>query len=315
MLDTFSQLAAAFLDWAEKVLRPATVNVYRHYYRRWLLERGDTPLAKICPADLTEFAQTWHACQAIKRLFSWGVDEALVLASNPLARVKPPRKGYRRRILTPAETSRFLRASRPDLRLLLIGFRESFARPQELRLAEWVDLQPDVPGTPLAAALAAGCVSLVLYEFKDCARRQHTEQPRVIVLSPRLCRLLGRLYARTPSRRGAIFRTLDGHNWTANALRCRFRRLRSKLGIRRDKRGETVVPYTWRHTGATMAAAAGVRDRLLADVLGHVETRTTARYCHLQVSHLRDAMNKVWRRDPDSRSQTPGASKNTCSRN
>jgi integrase len=183
------------------------------------------------------------------------------------------------------------------LRTLLLAYRETYARPQELRLATWEDVHAEDPKLTTREALHLGEASIILYEFKDGQRRQDTERPRVILLSPRACRLLLRLLERRTSKRGPIFLTARGAGWTANALRCRFRRLRVRLGMPRDKRGENIVPYTWRHTGATMAAAGGVRDRLLADVLGHVETKTTARYCHLQVRHLRDALGRVWRVD------------------
>lgn len=297
MCQTFGDLATAFLSWARKCLQPSTVYGYQLFFQKWIEHHGDKRLEDIHAADLQEFAKTWHHCQAIKRLFSWGVHEAGLLSSHPFARVRSPRKGHRRRILAPAESVRFLRASGRDLRALLIAYRETFARPQELRLATWEDVQPENPAMPLREALAIGKASIVLYEFKDAGRRQDTEKPRVILLSPRACRLLLRLHRRRPTRHGGrVFLTGRGRPWTGNALRCRFRRLRVRLGIKRDKRGETIVPYTWRHTGATLAAAQGVRDRLLADVLGHVETKTTARYCHLQLGHLRDAMGRVWKR-------------------
>lgn len=293
----FSQLAAAFLGWANQALRPSTVNVYRHYFKRWQDAHGDQLIRDIQPAHLTAWAKTWHECQAVKRLFGWAVNEAGLLASHAVLKVRPPRKGYRRRILAPREAARILRASSRDLRMLMIAYRETYARPQELRLATWEDIHAENPKLTTREALETCEASIVLYEFKDATRRIDTERPRVILLSPRACRLLLRLWLRRPHKRGRIFLTARGMPWTANALRCRFRRLRAKLGMGRDTRGENIVPYTWRHTGATMAAAVGVRDRLLADVLGHVETKTTARYCHLQVRHLRDALGRVWRID------------------
>src|SRR6185295_4351794 len=64
-------------------------------------------------------------------------------------------------------------------------------------------------------------------------------------------------------------------------------------GVGRDRHGETIVPYTFRHTAATLASAAGVRDRLLADALGHTETSTTARYQHLATEHIRASPSNV----------------------
>mgnify|MGYP001212069108 CR=1 FL=1 len=301
MVTKFSELVYQFTAWASHTKAPSTLAQYQHFYRAWLREMGDTNLSDLTPALLMRFGSTWHRAQAIKRLLSWGVNEACLLSDNPIAKVRLPKKGSRKRILSRHERVRFLRSCKPDLRSLLIALYESAARPQEMRLAEWEDLVADLPGDDLHAALARGRASIVLWEFKDQARRISEDKPRVILLSPRLCRLLSRLLKRTHKATGRIFRTARGRGFSANALRCRFRRLRKKLSVERDKRGETVVPYPLRHTAATAAAAAGVRDRLLADVLGHVETRTTARYCHLQVDHLREAMQSVW--EPCKRQQ------------
>lgn len=75
-----------------------------------------------------------------------------------------------------------------------------------------------------------------------------------------------------------------------------MRRIRLALAMQRDARGENFVPYTLRHTFATLATAAGIRDRLLADALGHTETATTARYQHLSVEHVRAALRPFWRK-------------------
>jgi len=291
---SFSEIADRFSAWGRNVLAPSTVAVYSHYFRAWLQRYGDGPIERITPAQLTEFGRTWHACQAIQRLTRWACDEANLIATNPIARVKRPPKGTRRRILSPAETITWLRASPPDLRRLLIGYRETAARPLELRASTWRNLQAEDVRIDVGRALELARAVIVLHEWKDCQKRDDLSTPRVIILSPRMCRLLHRLWHKRESDDAPIFATEGGRRWTANALRCRFRRLRDRLNITRDTRGEWIVPYTWRHTAATRAAAAGVRDRLLADVLGHVETKTTARYCHLSVEHLRAAMQAAW---------------------
>jgi integrase len=263
-------------------------------------------LVDVTPAAVAAWGKTWHDVQSLKRLFAWAVDEARLFAINPLTKVKHPPKGERKRILTRVEIVRMLRASSPDCRRLLTGYRETLARPQELRVAGWEDIQPIDPMQPLRAALRTAQCCIVLHDFKNRANRRDPQTPRVILLSPRVCRLLLRLHDRSLTRSGPIFITRRGRAWTSNALRCRFRALRKKLDIRRDKRGETIVPYTFRHTGATIAAACGVRDRILADVLGHIETKTTARYQHLQRQHLVQAMGAVWNPAKRTLQGTPG---------
>jgi len=134
----------------------------------------------------------------------------------------------------------------------------------------------------------------VLREYKNRKRRRLPNEPRVILLSPQVGRLIAQLMPRDIDETAKIFLTAQGRAWSANALRCRMRRLRHALKLKPDARGENVVPYTFRHTGAMNAAAAGIRDRVLADILGHTETSTTQRYIHLQTEHLRAALEKFW---------------------
>jgi site-specific recombinase XerD len=70
-------------------------------------------------------------------------------------------------------------------------------------------------------------------------------------------------------------------------------RLRAKLGLGPDENGEQIVSYTLRHTAATRASARGVRDRVLAELMGHTSTSTTQRYQHLQADHLADAIRQA----------------------
>ncbi len=312
MVRTFNDLVKRFLKWAQKARKPATVAVYRHYFKQFASDNGDVDLSDITPACVTAWAHTWHQMQSLKRLFNWAVTEARILAVNPIAGVKNPPKALRRRIFTRYELVHMLRASKADCRQLLQGYRETMARPQELRLACWEDLAADDPTIPVRQALLAGRCSVVLYEFKNHASRKDTDAPRVILISPRAGRLLVRLWDRSRTKKGPIFLTKRGRPWTANALRCRFRRLRVKLEVNRDKRGETLVPYTFRHTGATIAAAKGVRDRILADILGHVEVKTTHRYIHLQTKHLQDALRPVWIKERTIRPRGDGGLSDTA---
>lgn len=296
MRQKLSHAVAEFLEWAEKCRHRTTVNVYAHYFTRFLQEVGDLAIADVRPYHVTAWAKTWHQSQAMVRLFRWLRDERGVLERNPLERVQHPPKGQRHRIATRAETQKILNASSPDLRALLLAFRETWARPGELRAANWHDLTPRGTRAELQRALRTGNACIVLREYKSRKRRRLPNEPRVILLSPTVGKLIAGMMPRRTAAGQPIFTTTRGRRWTANALRCRMRRLRAALELTRDERGENIVPYTWRHTGATLATAAGIRDRLLADALGHTETSTTARYQHLQVNHVRKALQKIWKR-------------------
>lgn len=292
----FSVVARRFLKWAEQCRSPLTVQIYRHYFQRFQREVGNKDVSRITPAALTAWAKTWHQSQAIVRLMRWCVHEARILKTNALEHVQHPPKGQRVRLLNAREQRQLLAAAGEDLRQLLIGYRETMARPGELRRATWADVYPKLTKSKLRKALNKGRCIIVLRDYKNRKSRRMPNEPRVILLSPRMCKMLLKLLTRSVSDATRIFRTRLGRPWTANSLRCRMRRLRARLGWVQDDRGENIVPYTFRHTGATELTAAGIRDRMLADILGHTETSTTARYQHLQVDHLRNAMNRYWKR-------------------
>lgn len=292
----FSSVSRRFLKWAAACRSPITVDVYRHYFTRFQKEVGNKIVTAITPSELSAWAKTWHQSQAIVRLMRWCVHEACLCKSNVLEHVQHPPKGQRVRLLTPKEEKQLLAAAADDLRTLLVGYRETMARPGELRKAKWTDVYPKATRKKLRAALNKGKALIVLRDYKNRKSRRMPNEPRVILLSPLMCKMLLRLMPRMYSEATPIFTTGRGRPWTANALRCRMRRLRKKLGFVPDARGENIVPYLFRHTGATALTAAGIRDRMLADILGHTETSTTARYQHLQVGHLQSAMNRYWKR-------------------
>lgn len=290
---TLRNVVTRFLDWGEKALAPSTVDAYRHQLEKFLRAAKNKQVRHLKPSHLSAWAKTWHEAQAVIRAFNWAVNEERIIRKNPFLPCRMPPRGARRRIITPAQTVRFLRSAGVAGRQFLLALRETFARPQEIRLAQWEDLQTEDMSDNLDEALSAGRAVLVLHEFKDCDRRIDSTRARVLLISARLGRLLLRLGRARPGRRGFIFLNERNEPWTNNAVRCLMRRLRRRLKLVCDHRGENIVAYTFRHSLATLAASKGVTDRTLADLLGHVETRTTSRYLHLQVAHLRSAMKKA----------------------
>ena len=134
----------------------------------------------------------------------------------------------------------------------------------------------------------------VLKDFKAKKRQKNKTAVRMIPLDDRMLRLLNRIARkRKPTPEGFVFLNRNGKPWTGNAVRCQMRKLRKKLGFAPDENGEQVVAYTMRHTSATRATANGVKDKVLAELMGHTNTRTTQRYQHLQAQHLSDAIRQA----------------------
>lgn len=284
---TLGELESFFLDWLSKEVRDgrSRLRTFR-YYQTWLdrfttAAGGERPVAELIPLDLERFKTGWHSVQAVQRLFNWGVEMGL-LDHSPFRFVKRPPLGQRQRVLSAAQVLRLLRASRPALRELLLGLRLTLGRPQELRALRWSDYHPDK-------------FAFLLSDFKAKNRRKDSALWRVLPVCPRLGRLLERLRRRRPSGDGFVFLSARGRPWTANSLRLAVRRAARRAGL--DIAGEeNVVAYTLRHTAATQATRNGVRDRRLAELLGHTSTKTTARYQHLDLDDLLEAHQQATRR-------------------
>lgn len=287
---TLSVAIRKFLSWADRQLAPGTVADYRRHLERFQKAVGDLPVAELRAHHLVNWGRTWHNIVAVQRCFNW-LAEVELIERSPFTKVRRPRPGRRRRTFTREELTRLLRAAPRDFRAFLIALRETIARPQEVRSLRWCEIESVDATLSIERALAIGQAYFRVEEYKSRERRACPDEPRIIPISRRLGRLLLRLAARSRDTKGAIFRTQRGHSWTKEATRLRLARLRKRLGLGRDARGEQLVCYSVRHTGATKAAAAGVRDRILADIMGHTNTRTTARYQHLEVLHLTSAVD------------------------
>lgn len=300
-----------FLAWAELNLAPATVYGYRLYLRRFVVWAGNLRVDRLSPALLQTWSRKFHPVQAVQRLAGWLHRVERSIAVNPLAGMRKMATGKRRRVLTRIEQIQLLHAADRVFRAFLVALRETFARPQEMRVVRWVDVRQAGGELADAAAIAEGRAFFELDSGKGFERRADQSRERIIPISPRLGRLLLRLMRRRRSPNLTIFRNRLRRPWTANAVRCRMRRLRLEVGIKSDRRGERVVAYSLRHTGATACAKAGLRDWTLAEVLGHASTRTTARYVHLQAADVVDAMQRVWELKPGkaSKNDRPGSRK------
>src|SRR5207249_1593588 len=148
----------------------------------------------------------------------WGVEMGL-LAENPIRSVPKPDLGQREPILTPEELDSLLESTDRHFRPFLLAMLHTIARPQEVRAVQWkhLILEP-VP-------------MFVLKDFKAKKRRKDRKTAvRRILLDETMVALLEQ-YAedRNLSPEDFVFLDRRGKPWTANAVRCRMRRLRDKL--------------------------------------------------------------------------------------
>lgn len=291
-----TELAEKFFAYVEARNKPRTLAYYRSIIARWIAAVGPVDVAELRKHHLLSWGRSWHQLQAVQRLFQWAHVEMELIDRNPFSKVKRPRPGGRRRVLSRAQLLQVLRASDKNFRPFLLAMRETIARPQEIRQATWESVKWEGPHQTAAAAIAAGDASIELHDYKSRERRADPEAPRVLFISARLGRLLLRLAGRSTILSGPIFRNSRARAWSSNAVRLRVRRLRDKVKLAADSRGEKIVAYSIRHTQATAASVNGVPDRVLAEVMGHTSTRTTARYQHVSKNHLRDALKRLWKK-------------------
>lgn len=281
-----SGLIEMFLAWAVTNLKPGTVYYYRLHLGRFCKAVESVPVAELKKRHVTTWEKKWHPLQAVKRLFQWAVEEAEVIDRNPFATVRLPHAGQRSRVVTRRECVRLLRESSRAFRDYLLALRESIARPQEIRSVAWEHIQPRLERTELLRMLPTGRCRFVQADYKSRERRTDPNEPRVIVINPRLGRLLVRLRRRVTDAAGVIFINDDGRPWTNNAVRLRMRWLRRRLKIDDVARGERIVAYTLRHTSATDAIAGGFPLKLVSVGMGHTNVRTTNRYLHPSLEQL-----------------------------
>lgn len=275
-----------FRGWATGKLSPDTLRNYERLVLRWLATLPSVPAEELKAFHLLSWGKTWHELQAVKRVWHWAAVVAELVPRNPFAGLQLPPIGQRHRVLTRPEMCRLLLGSRRDFRLYLLGLWHTMARPQEVRAFRWDQLRWVGYPAGMVTALRSGEACFVLREFKARRRRRDTHAPRIIPVPAALGQILAHRAEGVTDLGGAVFTTAAGSHWTKEAIRLRMKRLRRRVGLGDDDTGEPVVCYSIRHTAATEAAGAGVRDRLLADLMGHTTTRTTARYQHLQLEHL-----------------------------
>ena len=277
---TLSRLVALYASWLAKKVQSGqrsqgTADYYAYHHQCFLNSVGDVAVETLLPWHLMNFSTLRNPMQAVQRLFNWGEDAGLVVV-NAFRRMQLPPPGQRKRIFAPPEEKRILRAANRFFRNFAFFMRESLARPQEARELWWEDLHVH----------PSGPMYFQLDDFKGLNRRKDKTAVRIIPVTPRLERLLRRLLRQAPAQRGPVLLNTEGVPWTSNAVRIEMRMLRSRLRIGRDRRGENVVAYTFRHTTATKAVLVGLRDKILAELMGHASTRTTERYQHVDATQL-----------------------------
>lgn len=203
----------------------------------------------------------------LKAALNMALHEGLIDSDLAWRRVKPFRNvdAARIRYLSTAEAKRLINKCEPDFRALVRGALLTGARYGELVQARVVDFNA-----------AAG--TLYIADSKS-------GKPRHIPLTEEGTQFLIGITAGR-SGEALLFTRSDGSAWGPSH---QIRRMAEACA--RAKITPAVSFHDLRHTYGSLLAAKGVPLQVIAEVLGHADTRITQRhYAHLHPSHVAKAV-------------------------
>jgi integrase len=273
---TMAEVAQEFLDQSKRNNDPRTYEFYCYFVVPFVERFGAAPAATFPPLSFTKWLDEhpgWkgarrNAIIAVKRMFNWAVDDAGLLAANPLKGVKRPPKKRRNRVMTVEEREYVYSAIRDEqFRQFVFAMLDTGCRPSEVMKVTALHVSRD--GTK--------------WTFEEHKTDAQTGEARVVYLSPamqELTRNLIELYPggplfRSTRRKGGVRRP-----WTPNGIRCRFKRLREKVARQREEEQDPekrkkipdlagLTSYVLRHTFTTDALTSGLPVPVVSALLGH----------------------------------------------
>jgi integrase len=287
------EVFALFRAHLEATTRPKNVEWSHRYLKSFSSHVGGaTPVADLIPLHLTQWADKhWpapksqhHPKRAVKAAFHWATEQKLI-DENPFASVRVGKAGRLREVLSTAQRQLLQdQATDEAERMLLTVLEATACRVNELRTVEARHVWRNDAGEPIAWIFPAN-------EHKTGRKRQ---LPRVVILPESAATITAKLCAANPE--GPIFRNSKGAPWTANAIRCRFRRRR----LRKDNAGKFPARLRgthYRHTTATELSAAGVNLDAIRQITGHADlTMLDETYLHEHgVAELIEHLKKIGR--------------------
>lgn len=252
-----------FLDWAKDELSKASYEWYEYFGSSFRKHIGDElAMTDILPSHVTEWLKKhpkWSkskkncAVRAIRRPIRWYCVENKL--PYPLDGLKAPAAQRREVFITKEQFADILTKVRDRQFQDYLQFSFlSGARPLEVRSIEkrHCELQHN----------------RIVFPASESKGKEH---PRVIYLNDDAKAIVERLVKLWPN--GPVFRNRNGTPWDRNAIRCRFRRLRKKIG--------NYCAYHLRHSFATIALQT-VDPITVSVLLGHADATQLARtYQHV----------------------------------
>ncbi|MBT3193847.1 MAG: site-specific integrase [Verrucomicrobia bacterium] len=277
------------VDWMCANRAEGTCNVRVHYLKHFLRYTGNCLVSSIDKLLLSSFygwARKYHSSgpnggnvflRNVKSMFLWAEDMDICpcpVRRFPFVREAPPET----KRFTDDELSALLTCVKPvapDFHDLILFAVLTGLRPQELRDLRRKHFKNDQPGKEYL-------------KFEEHKTAKMTTEPakRTVPLVPQAVSIILRQIADHPETE-YIFTNTIGRPYTATVLRQRLGRWCARACIKPRP------PYALRHTFGSMEAEARVNQTVIAQIMGHTQLRTTARYIAHNEEHHRKSIGYV----------------------
>lgn len=186
-------------------------------------------------------------------------------------KVKRPRREKRMpRYLSPTQFKTLLEGSETEQgKLLFLLYYSTGIRHNEGRLLKWSDI-----------SFEEGIIHV---------RKGKGRKDRIVILQPELKKLLIEHRKPQPLAQEYLFTGSDYKKpLSRRSIYTFFKRARRKANL-----PDWVTTHVLRHSYATTVLRNGTDVLSLQELLGHVQLRTTTRYLHLNVNHLKRSHNPL----------------------
>jgi integrase/recombinase XerC len=280
---TVAEVFDKYLDWVKKNRAPRTAEWYQEHIQDFINFKPEVarlPVKELKPFHVVEWADShgdrWSnayrrgAIVAIQRPMNWA-EELGYIDATPIKRIPKPQPQRRESLVTPDawEKIKSHYAEGDPFRDILEFAWETGCRPQEAKRIEPRHVQLDQ--------------HRVVFPVEESKGKKYS---RVIFMTPRAEEILCRRMAGI--ERGVVFRNEDGAPWTAQAMACRFARLKKHLGVK-------FAAYDFRHGFAQDMLEKGNDATTVGALMGHVDGRMVSQvYSHMRQaeSHLQRVLQR-----------------------
>jgi integrase len=302
---TLNEYLDRWLETAAKPrLREKSYRSYESLLRRYVRPSlGDRNLAAICPLDIQAVyqqlverglsARTVRYTHSVLRSAMRQAIRWRLLAEDPTNGAQLPRLRRREmRALTAEQSRSFLKAARetPYGPVFAVALTTA-ARPSEYLALRWQDINWEHGTASVARTLEKVRGGWCFAETKRARSR------RVIRLHGWVLELLRGLLTKNNSKpecsswgegAGLIFKTPTGRPIDSDKLATKYKLILHKARL------PMIRLYDLRHTGATLALAAGVPPKVVSEQLGHASSAFTLDiYSHVLPHMQEEAAAKV----------------------